>query len=71
MQIEDALAIGGEHLLNMIDREIGEILIVPGALDHHLVRANPVHLVVEPLAAAIQRALDLERGASVHVGRRA
>ena len=62
MEIHGALAVGVQDLLDVLDRQVGEVLVVLRRLDHDLVGADPVHLVVQPLAPPVERALDLERG---------
>ena len=62
VEIHDALAVRLEHLDDVGDRQIAQVLVVLGPLDHHLVGPHAVHLVVEALAPALEDALDLERG---------
>jgi hypothetical protein len=61
MQVEHALAVRHQHLAQVLDRQIGHVLVVARRLDHDFVRADAVHLVVQPLAAPIELAFDLQR----------
>ena len=60
VEVEDPLAVRAQHLVNVLERQVGQVLVVRRSLDHHLVRPDPVHLVVEPLAAPFEGAFDLE-----------
>ena len=62
LQVEHALAERPQHALDGDDRQRGQRLRVLGRLDDHLVGADAVHLVEQPLALAVERALDLQRG---------
>src|SRR6059036_1566216 len=49
------------QLADLPAEQVGELQHRVGCLDDHLVRPDTVHLVVEALTAAVERALDLQR----------
>src|SRR5581483_1909196 len=51
-EVEHAFAVHPEHFLDLMLAVVGHPAIVIGHLDDHLVRADPVHQIVESLAAA-------------------
>ena len=61
LQIEHALAPRPEHLLDRRLRHRRQRLLVVRRLDDHFVRADAVHPIEQPLAFAIERALDPQR----------
>ena len=60
-QIKHPLAPGPEHLLDLRLRKRRERLRVARRFDNHFVRADAVHPIEEPLAFAIEIALDAQR----------
>jgi len=57
-QILHPFARGPQHLLDRFVTHVGEHVEVARRLDNHLVRADAVHLVENPLALTIERAFD-------------
>ena len=68
LQVDDPLAERPQHPLDLRLGHRRQDLAVIGRLDDHFVRADPVHAIEEPLAFAIQIALDLQRRILVRHG---
>ena len=60
-QISRAFSKCPEEFLDLPFRHISQGGVVVRGFDHHLVSANPVHLVVHALALAVQIAFDAQR----------
>src|SRR6266478_2017495 len=61
-EIERPLTIGPQQLLDLMQLEVGQPAIMVGAFYQHLVRADSIHQIVQPVAAPSRRALDAQRG---------
>src|SRR5262249_27497922 len=57
LQIDDAVAPRAHHVLDRRHGKPGEGIVVPWRLDHDLVSPDPVHEIVEAVAAALEIAL--------------
>ena len=57
-QVADPVTEGAEGEQHVVRRQVRETVLVVGALYDHLVGADAVHAIVEPLALLVQVALD-------------
>src|SRR5262249_52168358 len=57
LQVDDAVAPRAHHVLDRGHGKPGEGIVVPRGLDHDLVSPDPVHEIVEAVAAALEVAL--------------
>ena len=62
LQVDDAVAVGPEDILDLLVRQVAQRQHVVGRLDDDLVRADAVHLVVEAVALLVEVALDPQGG---------
>src|ERR1700758_935836 len=61
-EIEHPLAIGPQQLFDLMLLEVGKPAIMVGAFYQHLVRADSIHQIVQPVAAPSRRTLDAQCG---------
>src|SRR5262245_17298372 len=61
LEIEHAIAIGPQHVLNSLCRHVGQAICVVRGLDDNFMRADCVHPIVEAEALAVEVALNLKR----------
>src|ERR1700761_6727307 len=65
VEIENALAVGGEDLRHAADGEVLQRGLRVGRLDDDLMRADAADAVVETLRLGVELALDAQRGITV------
>ena len=65
LQRHQAVPEGAHHVLDGRRCEVGELRVVVGRLDEHLVGADAVHEIVEAFPAPLGRAVDAQRGEPV------
>ena len=61
LQIDHAIAIGPQHILDPLRRHVGQAICVVRGLDDDFMCADPIHAIVEAEALAVEVAFDLER----------
>ena len=62
LQVQHAIAIGPQNVLNRAVRQGGESALVIGGLNDHFVRAHAIHAVKQAIALAVEVAFDAQRG---------
>ena len=62
LQIDHAIAIGPEHVLDPFCRHVGQAICVVRGLDDDFMCSDPIHSIVEAETLAVEVAFDVERG---------
>jgi len=62
LEIDHAVAIGPQHVLDPLGRHVGQAFLVVGGFDDDFMGPDPIHAIIEAEALAVERAFDLKRG---------